>query len=124
VDSRAVHEASWSTTLPGFKRSVRQNIVLPIAETVCDSVTRSGEAPKLRTESGELSDDVSIEQLDEVPVLQIGAAAGTAGLRNEYSLLELTPGTSPNISVRVNGMPRCARAFPPRSPTGMTRLGH
>jgi hypothetical protein len=111
VDTGAVYEASRLAKLPGFKRSVRQNIVVPIAGTVFDSVTGSSEAPKLRTESSELRDNVSIEQLDELPVLLIGAEASTPGLGNVYSLWELTSGTStsgtswtPYSSARVNGM--------------------
>jgi hypothetical protein len=44
VDIAAVYDASRLTKLPGFKRSVRQNIVVPIAESVFDSITGSGEA--------------------------------------------------------------------------------
>jgi hypothetical protein len=142
VDTGAVYEAAGSATgnytlaqlpvgtyeltvtVPGFKRFVRQNIAVPVAQTVridinlevgqaTESVTITAEAPMLKTESGEMSDNVATERLDELPVLQIGAEAGTTGLRNEYSVLQLTPGTSwtADSSVRVNGMPSNTQSF-------------
>jgi hypothetical protein len=113
-----------TVTVSGFKRFIRQNIVVPVAQTVridvalevgqaSDAVTITAEASMLKTESGELSDNVQTEHLDDLPVLQIGADAGTTGLRNEYSALQLIPGTSwtADSSVRVNGMPSNTQSF-------------
>src|SRR5258708_3850599 len=59
-----------SLTVPGFKRYVRKNIELPVAQTIrldvtlevgtaSDSVTVTEAAPLLKTESGELSHNVT-----------------------------------------------------------------
>ncbi|MBZ5673372.1 MAG: TonB-dependent receptor [Acidobacteriia bacterium] len=107
-----------SVTVAGFKKFVRQNIVLPVAQTVridvalevgsaTESVTVTEAAPLLKTESGELSHNVRTEQLDNLPVLGIGAGASQAGIRNPYAVMQLLPGSDwrPDSSVRLNGLP-------------------
>src|SRR5579871_762061 len=103
-----------SITVPGFKRYVRQNIEVPVAQTIrldvtlevganTESVTVSASAPLLKTESGELSHNVETERLNNLPVLSIGST--TAGLRNVYSSIQLIPGATYNAdaTVRING---------------------
>jgi hypothetical protein len=62
----------------GFKRYVRQNLVVPAAETLridvalevgssSESVTVTEAAPLLKTESGELSHNVSTDTLNNPP---------------------------------------------------------
>src|ERR1700686_193398 len=81
-----------SVTVGGFKKYIRQNILLPVAQTLridvalevgatTDSVTVTEASPLLQTESGELSHNVNTERLDNLPVLGIGASAGSAGIR-------------------------------------------
>jgi hypothetical protein len=107
-----------SVTVPGFKRFVRQNIVLPVAQTLridatlevgssADSVTVTEAAPLLKTESGELSHNVSTDTMNNLPVMGIGAGAGQAGIRNPYAVLQVLPGADwrPDSSVRLNGLP-------------------
>jgi len=103
----------------GFKTFVRQNIDLPVAATAridiamevgtaSESVTVSDTAPLMKTESGELSHNVDTSRLNNLPVLGIGAGrAGSAGIRNPYSVVLLLPGTDfrPDSSVRINGNP-------------------
>lgn len=103
----------------GFKTFVRQNVEVPVATTVrvdvamevgtaSESVTVSDAAPLLQTESGELSHNVDTSRLNNLPVLGIGAGrAGTAGIRNPYSVVLLLPGSDfrPDSSVRINGNP-------------------
>ncbi len=102
-------------TVPGFKHYVRKNIEVPVAQTIrldvaleigaaSDSVTVTEAAPLLKTESGELSHNVSTERMNSLPVLSIGAT--TAGLRNVYSSIQLIPGATYNAdqTVRINGM--------------------
>ena len=110
---------SLTATEPGFKTFVRQNIELPVAQTVridvamevgsaTESVTVSDTAPLLQTESGELSHNVKTERLNNLPILGIGAGrAGAAGIRNPYAVVLLLPGTDfrPDSSVRINGNP-------------------
>jgi Carboxypeptidase regulatory-like domain len=93
-----------TVNVPGFKRFVRQNLVLPVAQTLridvmlevganTESVTVAEAAPLLKTESGELSHNVNTNDMDNLPVLGIGSAgAGGAGIRNPYAVLQVSPG--------------------------------
>jgi hypothetical protein len=107
-----------SVTVTGFKRFVRQNIVLPVAQTLridialevgvtSDSVTVADAAPLLKTESGELSHNVTTASMNNLPVLGIGSGAGVAGIRNPYAAIQLLPGSDlrPDNSIRINGLP-------------------
>jgi hypothetical protein len=110
-----------SVTVSGFKKYVRQNILLPVAQIVrvdvmlevgaaTESVTITAEAPLLKTESGELSQNVATDRLDSLPVLGIGSSASGAsgtGLRNPYAVLNVIPGADwrPDASIRINGTP-------------------
>jgi hypothetical protein len=100
--------------LPGFKKSVRQGITVLAATTLridvalevgaaTDEVTVTADAPLLRTESGELSHNVRSDTMNDLPVLAIGAAAGSTGLRNPTMVAALVPGTYTSGSIRVNG---------------------
>jgi len=133
VDNGSVYEAGSSTTgnyvlpqLPtgnyqltvtvtGFKKYVKENIFLPVAQTVrvdvklevgttSDTVTVTEATPLLKTESGELSHNVTTDRINNLPVLQIGTGAG---LRTPYAMTNLIPGASyaPDIAIRINGMP-------------------
>ncbi|HYR87972.1 MAG TPA: TonB-dependent receptor [Terriglobia bacterium] len=104
--------------LPGFKKYVRQGVTVLAATTVridavlevgaaTEEVTVSADAPLLRTESGELSHNIRTEAVDGLPVLSIGAAAGSSGIRNPTAVAALLPGAYvvPNTTVKVNGSP-------------------
>ncbi len=110
-----------TVTVTGFKKYVRQNILVPVAQTVrvdvglevgatTDSITVVETAPLLKTESGELSHNVESARMDALPVLGTGnkssGVSGT-GLRNPYSVLNLIPGADfrPDSSIRINGTP-------------------
>jgi hypothetical protein len=106
-----------SVTLQGFKKYVRQNMVVPVAQTLrvdialalgssSESVTVTEAAPLLKTENGEISHNIVADTLDNLPVLGIGAASvGATGIRSPYSAMNVLPGTSwtPDSSLRVNG---------------------
>ncbi len=114
-----------SVSVAGFKKYTRAGLVVQVAQTIridialevgltSDSVTVSEAAPLLNTESGELSHNVSVKQMDDLPILGIGAAqAGSAGIRNPMAMVELIPGTAwtPNSLVRVNGAPANSQSF-------------
>ena len=108
----------------GFKKFVRQNVQVVVAvdtrqdvtlelgsstETV--SVTES--APLLKTESGEMSHQVEIETVDQLPVLTISGGNlitpnSTMGeIRNPLQIAELLPGVTfgNDASLVVNGLP-------------------
>jgi len=107
-----------SVELPGFKRYVRQGITVLSATTVridaklevgaaTEEVTVNADAPLLRTESGELSHNIRTDAVDNLPILSVGAAAGSSGIRNPTAVAALLPGAYvvPNSVVKVNGAP-------------------
>jgi hypothetical protein len=113
-----------TVTVPGFKKYVHSNLVLPVAQTLridvllevgaaTDTVTVTAEATLLQTESGEVSQNVSANTLNDLPVLQIGGSSAT-GLRNPYAVINLMPGSS-NLAadsyVRINGTPSNTQSF-------------
>jgi hypothetical protein len=107
-----------SVAVPGFKKYFRQGLFLPVAQTLridvvlqvgsnTESITVTEAAPLLKTESGELSHNVTSQSLDQLPVLGIGSAqASSSGVRNPLAVATLIPGTyfsgSANLT-RVNG---------------------
>jgi len=113
-----------SIEVPGFKKFVRQNITVEVAQTYrvdavlevganTESVTVTEAAPLLNTESGELSHTVTTNTLNSLPVMSIGAAAGASGIRNPYAVVQLLPGTtySPDVDIRINGTPANTQAM-------------
>ena len=109
---------TMSVVAPGFKRYIRPNLVVPVEQTLrvdialslgsnTESVTVTDSAPLLKTESGEMSHNITSETMDNLPVLGIGAAAvGSTGIRSAFSVTQLMPGAywNPDQSLRVNGM--------------------
>jgi hypothetical protein len=113
-----------STTVAGFKKYTRQNIIVNVAETYrvdivlevgssSESVTVTDAAPLLKTESGELSHTVNAATMNNLPVMGIGAGAGASGIRNPYAVVQLLPGASynPDVAVRLNGLPANTQAM-------------
>jgi hypothetical protein len=114
-----------SVELPGFKKYVRQGITVQVAQTLridaslevgvaTDEVTVNADAPLLRTESSEVSHNVTANVLNDLPILGIGGTqSGSAGIRNPYAMIEMVPGTAwiPNSTVRVNGAPANSQSF-------------
>ena len=113
-----------SVTVPGFKKYVRKSIQVDVAETYrvdvvlevgsnTESVTVTEAAPLLKTESGELSHTVTTDTMNSLPVMSIGANAGSSGIRNPYAVVQLLPGTtySPDVAIRVNGLPANTQAM-------------
>lgn len=101
----------------GFKRYIRSNLAVPVAQTLrvdvtlvigsnTESITVTEAAPLLKTESGEMSHNVASETLDNLPALQIGTSSvGSTGIRSAFSVMNVLPGTTwlPDASIRVNG---------------------
>ena len=107
-----------TVTVPGFKRFLRQNIVLGVAQTLrldvnlevglaSESVTVTDEVSLLKTESGELSHNVATSAINQLPVLAIGNQAGSSAIRNPASVVVLIPGVyhEANANLKVNGSP-------------------
>jgi hypothetical protein len=97
--------------MSGFKQYVRTGLTVMVAQTlrvdvklevgsISDTVTVSADAPLLKTESGELSHNISTDRLDDLPILS------AAGMRDPFTAVNLMPGTGgTGGSMRINGMP-------------------
>ncbi len=108
-----------SATVMGFKTYTHSNLAVPATQVVrediglqvgaaSESVTVTAEASLLKTETGELAHNVTIDQLDQLPLLGIGTVnAGTSGYRNPYNTLLTLPGVSSYASsgqFNINGL--------------------
>ncbi len=108
-------------TVAGFKRFVRPGLIVQAAQTIrvdatlevgsaTESVTINAEAPLLKTESGELSNTVSAQTMDTLPLLTIGS--NSSGIRDPFNMVALLPGAyyqpAPPFTgpvVHINGNP-------------------
>jgi hypothetical protein len=103
----------------GFKRLVRTGLTVDAGQTIpldltlevgaaTESVTVQAEASLLKTETGDVAHNITLEQLDDLPVLGIGTAnAGSLGIRNPFNSVVFLPGVSyfANFNMIVNGAP-------------------
>ena len=112
-----------TVNVPGFKKFVEQNVPVVVATSTRKDITlavgQSTEtvnvedtAPLLKTESGELSHEVTTSDADQLPVLTIGGGgpfgATTMGqIRNPLQVSLLLPGVTfqNDQALEVNGMP-------------------
>jgi hypothetical protein len=100
-----------TVTMAGFKQYVRTGLTVMAAQTlridvklevgeISETVSVSADAPLLKTESGELSHNISTDRMDELPMLS------AVGMRDPFSAVNLMPGTGgTGGSMRINGMP-------------------
>jgi hypothetical protein len=108
-----------SVKVQGFKTYTHTNVAVGTAQTVredaklevgaaAESVTVTAEVSLLKTDSAELSHNVTLEQMQDLPLLGIGTVnSGTSGFRNPYNTLQILPGvTSYNSSGQftLNGL--------------------
>lgn len=106
-------------SIPGFKKFVRTGITVAAAQVLridvslevgaaTESVTVQADASLLKTETADVSHNVTVQTLNELPMLGVGsAAAGSSGIRNPNGVVTLVPGTYyvPNSQVKINGAP-------------------
>jgi hypothetical protein len=111
-----------SVTAPGFKKELRPGVEV-VAQTTfridftlqvgaaAESITITAEAPLLKTESGELSHNVTTASLDALPILTIGSDG--AGVRNPLAALSLLPGATfgSDYELVINGMPSSSQTI-------------
>ncbi len=104
--------------LAGFKKYVRQNMVVSVAGTLrvdvtlevgstSESVTVTEAAPLLKTESGELSHNMTTDRVDNLPVINLGFGSSLGNVRNPLQAINLIPGSAfaNDNTLRVNGLP-------------------
>jgi hypothetical protein len=105
--------------VPGFKtynhlnlaiaatQVLKEDIPLEVGAT-SESITVEAQASLLQTESGDVAHNITVEQMDDLPLLGIGTVnAGTSGYRNPYNTMLTLPGVStysPSGLVTVNGL--------------------
>lgn len=109
-----------SVSLPGFKKYERKGLTLSPTQIMridialevgssTESVTVTAEATLLKTESGELAHNVTVSQMQNLPILAVGGNGGTAtsGFRDPFALALLIPGVQyiANSQMIVNGTP-------------------
>jgi hypothetical protein len=74
---------------------VKEDVVMQVGNATTETITVSADASLLKTESSDITHNMSIDQLDDLPLLGIGTAnSGTSGVRNPYNSLQTLPGVS------------------------------
>lgn len=116
---------SVSVSAAGFKKFTRAGLNLAAAQVLginvplelgatSDTVTINAEASLLKTESGDVVQNITVEQLQDLPILGIGGSnAGSSGVRNPFNSTVLIPGViyNPNFTMVVNGAPSNTAAY-------------
>ena len=124
-----VGKYSLSVTVTGFKKYVRENLVVTVANdtrqdvaldvgSITDTVTVTENAPLLKTESGELSHSVTSEDANNLPVLTLSGGQsffsnGFGNIRDPLAVSQLLPGVtySTDNGISVNGLPASTEAI-------------
>jgi Carboxypeptidase regulatory-like domain/TonB dependent receptor len=104
---------------PGFKTYTHRNIQVQAAGVVredpkleigasAETVTIAAQSTLLRTETGDFGVNIDTGSITNLPLLPIGTVnAGSSGIRNPFSMIELLPGLGeyiPNNTMIVNGL--------------------
>ena len=108
-----------SVSASGFKNYVRAGLTVQASQTIridisleigssTESVTVTEATPLLKTESGDLSHVIATSRMNNLPILQTGAIAGSGGIRNPFTAVALMPGSAlvqggTGPTVRING---------------------
>ncbi len=78
----------------GATQTLREDVKLEVG-SANESITVTAEASLLKTEAGDMTHNVSLDTLNQLPLLGIGTAnSGTSGVRNPYNSLQTLPGVS------------------------------
>ncbi len=101
ISQLPIGDYDLSVTMTGFKtyahtgfhlaaaQIMREDITLEVGQTT-ESVTVTAEASLLKTESSEVGQNVTLSQLNNLPVLQAGVTA--QGFRDPFIAVRLVPG--------------------------------
>jgi hypothetical protein len=116
---------SVTVSASGFKKLIRSGLQVDAGQTLpldlalevgsaAESVTVTAEGTLLKTETGDVAHNITLQQLDDLPILGIGTVnAGSNGIRNPYNSAMLLPGVSyfANFAMIVNGAPTNSAAY-------------
>ena len=109
-----------SATVAGFKSYNRVGLELAAAQVMRidislevgatgESVTVTAEASLLKTESSAMAQNVTVSQMNNLPILGVGGAGSNAssGFRDPFALAQMMPGTNygANGVMVINGTP-------------------
>ncbi|MBZ5673105.1 MAG: TonB-dependent receptor [Acidobacteriia bacterium] len=114
-----------TATVQGFKKYTRQNITISAGQVLrvdvpleigasTEAVTVSAESSLLKTETGDVAHNITLQQLQNLPILGIGGAnAGSSGVRNPFNSTVMIPGVNyaANFVMIVNGAPSNTAAY-------------
>jgi hypothetical protein len=104
-------------SVQGFKKFTRQGLSLAPTQVMrvdvglevgssTESVTITAEATLMKTESGEVSQTVTGDRINNLPLLSIGETqASAAGVRNPWALANLVPGIQYTVGGFFGGTP-------------------
>jgi hypothetical protein len=120
-----------TVSAPDFKRLVRAGLTVAAGQTIpvdvglevgaaSESVTVQAEPSLLKTETGDMSHNITLEQLDDLPVLGIGTNnAESLGIRNPFNSVVFLPSVSytANFNMIVNGAPTNTTVAPGSKPS-------
>ncbi len=82
---------------------LREDIALEVG-TATESVTVEAQATLLKTETGENSTNITLEQLQDLPMLGVGTVnSGSTGVRNPYNVIQTLPGVN-NYNLNTGGL--------------------
>jgi hypothetical protein len=93
-----------STKVQGFKAYTHTNLALAATQVIkedialqvgnaTEAITVSSEATLLATQTSDLTHNITLSQMDNLPLLGVGvASSGPAGLRNPFNVVEALPG--------------------------------
>src|SRR3984885_502244 len=95
-----------AVTVSGFKTYTHTNLTIAAAQTLredialqvgatTESITVYSQGSLLQADTGDVAHNVTLEQMDDLPLLGIGTVnSGTSGYRNPYNTLLTLPGVS------------------------------
>ncbi len=110
VSQLPIGDYDLTVAVPGFKtythskfhlaaaQTMREDVGLEVGQT-SESVTVSAETSLLKTESSEVAQNVTLSQLNNLPVLAIGST--NEGFRDPWAAVNLVPGINYNAGSNI-----------------------
>jgi Carboxypeptidase regulatory-like domain/TonB dependent receptor-like, beta-barrel len=110
VSQLPIGDYDLTVAVPGFKtythakfhlaaaQTMREDVALEVGQT-SESVTVSAESSLLKTESSEVAQNVTLSQLNNLPILAIGST--NEGFRDPWAAVNLVPGINYNAGSNI-----------------------